>query len=84
MSKDRNCKHSLRSTCTISSNDAPLATFAAKKKYKLVAQKVRPILDTLPSRFCIEQNIIGDLLTNIPTLSPHPPPFTLNGRYTEE
>ena len=84
MSEDRNREHSLRSTCTISSNDAPLATFAAKKKYKPVAQKVRPILDTLPSRFCIERNIIGDPLANLPTLSPHPPPFTLNGCYTEE
>ena len=84
MSKDRNRKHSLRSTCMISSNDTLLATFAAKKKYKPVARKVRPILDTLPSRFCIERNIIGDPLTDIPTLSPHPPPFTPNGRYTEE
>ena len=54
MSEDRNREHSLRSTCMISSNDAPLATFVAKKKYKLVARKVRPILDTLPSRFRIK------------------------------
>ena len=40
MSEDRNREHSLQSTCTISSNNAPLATFAAKKKYKLVARKV--------------------------------------------
>ena len=84
MSEDRNREHSVRSTCTISSNDAPLATFVAKKKYKLVAQKVRPILDTLPSHFRIEHNIIGDPLADLPTLSPHPPPFTPNGRYTEE
>ena len=84
MSKDRNREHSVLSTCTISSNDAPLATFAAKKKYKPVARKVRPILDTLPLRFRIERNIIGDPLADLPTLSPHPPPFTLCGRYTEE
>ena len=36
MTKDPNHKHSLWSTCTISSNDALLTTFAAKKKYKLV------------------------------------------------
>ena len=36
MSKDHNCKHSLQSTCMISSNNAPPATFAAKKKYKPV------------------------------------------------
>ena len=76
MSKDSNREQSVLSTCTISSNDAPLATFAAKKKYKPVARKVRPILDTLPSRFRIERNIIGDPLADLPTLSPHPPPFT--------
>ena len=37
MSKDRDWEHCVRSTCMISSNDAPLATFAAKKKYKPVA-----------------------------------------------
>ena len=51
MSKDLNHEHSLWSTCMISSNNAPLATFMAKKKYKLVAQKVQLILDTLPSCF---------------------------------
>ena len=84
MSKDSNREHSVLSTCTISSNDAPLATFAAKKKYKPVPQKVRLILDTLPLHFCIKRNIIGDPLADLPTLSPHPPPFTLCGRYTEE
>ena len=84
MSKDCNFEHSVQSTCMISSNDTLLATFAAKKKYKPVTQKVRPILDTLPSRFCIECNIIGDPLADLPTLSPHPPPFTLCGHYTEE
>ena len=39
MSEDCNREHSLRSTCTISSNDALLATFTAKKKYKLVAER---------------------------------------------
>ena len=84
MSKDRNREHSLRSTCRITSNDAPLATFAAKKKYKPVARKVRLILDTLPSRFHIECKIIGDPLADLPTLSPHPPPFTTCGCYTKE
>ena len=40
MFKDHNREHSVQSTYTISSNDAPLATFVAKKKYKPVAQKV--------------------------------------------
>ena len=84
MSKDRNHKHSVQSTCTISSNNALLATFSVKKKYKPVARKVRPILDTLPSRFRIKRNIVGEPLADLPTLSPHPPPSTPCGRYTEE
>ena len=36
MHKDCNHKHSVRSTCMISSNDAPLTTFVVKKKYKPV------------------------------------------------
>ena len=40
MSKDRNCEHSVQSTCMLSSNNTPLATFVAKKKYKPVARKV--------------------------------------------
>ena len=75
MSKDHSCEHSLWSTCTISSIDTPLATFVAKKKYKLVARKVQLILDTLPLHFHIERNITGDLLADLPTLSRHPPPF---------
>ena len=84
MSKDRDREHSVQSTCTISSNDAPLTTFVVKKMYKPVAQKVRPILDTLHSRFHIERNIISNPLTDLPTLSPHPPPFTPCGCYTKE
>ena len=71
-----------RSPCTIFSADTPLATFATKKKYKPVARKVRPVLGTLPARFRIERNIIGDPLADIPLLSPHPPPFVPHGRYT--
>ena len=74
----------LRSTCTLFSADKPLATFAAKKKYKPVAQKVRPILGTLPSRFHIEQNIIGDPLAGLPALPTNPPPFAPCDRYTKE
>ena len=84
MSKDCSCKHSLQSTCMISSIDALLMTFMAKKKYKLVAQKVQLILDTLPLHFCIKCNITGDPLADLPTLSPHPPPFAPCGHYTEE
>jgi len=64
---------------------APLATFAAtKKKYKPVAKKVRPMLADLPERYRIIQNIVGDPLATMPTLSTHPPPFKPTGRYTED
>ena len=54
------------------------------KKYKPVAQKVRPIIGDLPSRFRIVRNIIGDPLTDLPRLSPLPPRFRPTGRYSEE
>ena len=59
-----------------------VSTFAAKRKYKPVALKTRPLLADLPDKFWIVQNIIGDPLADIPTISPTPPPFTPTGRYT--
>ena len=64
--------------------DTPLATFAVKKKYKLVALKVQLVLGTLPSRFCIERNITGNLLADILMLPLIPLPFVSHGCYTEE
>ena len=81
---DRDDEGLSRLTCTLFSTDEPLATFAAKKKYKPVARKVRPILSTLPSRFRIEWNIISDPLTGLPVLPTHPPPFAPRSRYTKE
>ena len=57
---------------------------SAKKKYKPVAHKVKPVLDDLPAKFHIIKNIIGDSLATLPVLYPHPPPYTLTGRYTQE
>ena len=54
------------------------------KKYKPVAQKVRPNIGDLPSRFRKFQNIIGDSLANLPQLSPLPLHFWLTGCYYEE
>ena len=73
-----------QSTCTLFSADELLTTFAVKKKYKPVIRKVWPILGTLPSCFCIEQNIISDPLMNLPVLPTHLPPFTPCSHYTEE
>ena len=73
-----------QSTCTLFSTDEPLVTFTAKKKYKLVARKVWPILGTLPSRFHIEWNIISDPLAGLPELPTHLPPFAPCGHYTRE
>jgi hypothetical protein len=54
------------------------------KKYKPVAVKVKPILDSLPDKFRIKREIIGDPLADMPKLDPNPPEFTPTGRYTEE
>jgi hypothetical protein len=55
-----------------------------KKKYKPIAQKVRPIIGKLPDKFRIRRNIVGDPLANIPALDPNPPPFQPTGRYMQE
>ena len=64
--------------------DTPLTTLVAKKKYKPVALKTCPVLSTLPSKFCIECNIIRDLLTDIPILPLILPPFAPHSCYTNE
>jgi hypothetical protein len=64
-------------------SDLPL-TIYAKRKYKPVAQKVRPIATGLSDRFRIRRAISGDPLAEIPTLLPNPPPFSPTGRYTQE
>ena len=67
-----------------STNSDQVSVLTAKKKYKPVALKTRPILADLPDKFRIIRNIIGDPLADMPTLSPNPPPFNLTGRYTTE
>jgi hypothetical protein len=57
---------------------------STKKKYKPVALKVKPVIGTLPDKFRIIRNIVGDPLKDIPKLPTHPPPFTPTGRYTQE
>ncbi|KAI5823059.1 hypothetical protein K523DRAFT_255846 [Schizophyllum commune Tattone D] len=61
------------------------STFAAaRKKYKPVALKVRPVQAQLPQKFHIERNIQGDPEEGMPTLPIHPPDFQPTGRYTAE
>lgn len=55
-----------------------------KKKYKPVAQKVRPVVTVLPKEFRITRNIVGDPLAEIPKLLQNPPRFRPTGRYTQE
>jgi hypothetical protein len=51
----------------------PVTTYiAAKKKYKPVHLKVKPVIGELPR---IIRNIIGDLLKDLPTLPMDPPGF---------
>jgi len=52
------------------------------KKYKPVALKVKPIFGTLPERFRITREIVGDPLQGMPKLPEHPPEFEPRGRYT--
>lgn len=56
----------------------------AKKKYKPVAKKIRPLLAELPDRFRIVRKEVGDPLAALPRLSPNPPPFKPTGRYTAQ
>jgi len=51
------------------------------KKYKPVALKVKPVLETLPERFRITREIIGDPLKNMPRLPERPPEFQTKGHY---
>ena len=64
------------------SSPPPAAVFG--KKYKPVAQKVKPVISALPQEFRIIRNIIGDPLADIPELETRPPAFVPTGRYTEE
>ena len=58
-------------------------TVLAGKKYKPVADKVRPVYQELPEKFRIVREIYGDPLLGMPELSTNPPEFTPTGRYTE-
>ena len=55
-----------------------------KKKYKPVAQKVKPIIAELPGQYWIIRDIKGDPLENILDLEKVPLPFTSKGWYTAE
>jgi hypothetical protein len=57
---------------------------SAKKRYKPVAKKVRPVIGELPEKFHIECKIIGNPLDDLPILNPNPPPFIPSNRYTLE
>ena len=57
---------------------------SAKKKYKPVHLKVRPIATTLPDKFRIRREITGDPLADLPQLRTNPPPFQPTGRYTAD
>jgi len=54
------------------------------KIYKPMALKVKPVLGTLPERFRITREIVGNLLQGIPELPEHPPEFKPRGCYTLE
>ncbi|KAG6870482.1 hypothetical protein C0995_012701, partial [Termitomyces sp. Mi166 len=55
-----------------------------KKKYKLVALKVKPVASTVPEDFHVERDIKGDPLADMPPLNPNPPPFLPTECFTEK
>ena len=64
-------------------SEAQASTFVTRK-YKLVAKKVHAVLAELPEKYRITCNIVGEPLTDMPTLSPNPPDFQPTSRYTAE
>ena len=62
---------------------APVAVFAGKK-YKKVANRIKPVATTLPEDFRIVRNIVGNPLETLPVLPVRPPHFEPRGRYTLE
>ena len=57
----------------------------AKKKYKPVHLKVRPVKTELPKEYRIVRNITGDPLSILPVIDyANIPDFTPTGRYTRE
>ena len=66
-------------------NQNPIPIFiSAKKKYKLVHLKVKPVIGALPDKFRIVRNIIGDPLKDLLTLLTKTPKFKPTGCYTQE
>ncbi|KAG6838643.1 hypothetical protein C0991_006611, partial [Blastosporella zonata] len=55
-----------------------------KKKYKPVALRTKPVTASIPDKLCIERNIIGDPLRDIPILSVNPPPYIPTGCFNQE
>ena len=66
-----------------SQNPIPIY-ISAKKKYKLVHLKIKPVIRELPDKFRIVRNIIGNHLKDLPTLPTDPPKFKPTGCYTRE
>ncbi|KAG2067660.1 hypothetical protein BDR04DRAFT_946564, partial [Suillus decipiens] len=52
--------------------------------YKKVANQVKPVATTMPSRACIVCRFPEDPLLSLPTVSPNPPEFTPGTRLTVE
>ena len=66
------------------SEDEPIVSVYAGKKYKPVALKVKPVYTELPDQYRIKREIKGDPLEGMPSLNPKPPDFVPTGRYSKE
>jgi len=66
------------------SEDKPIVSVYAGKKYKPVALKVKPVYTELLDQYRIKREIKGDPLEGMPSLNPEPPEFVPTGRYSKE
>ncbi|KZV80956.1 hypothetical protein EXIGLDRAFT_567361, partial [Exidia glandulosa HHB12029] len=55
-----------------------------KRKYKPVAKRVRPVMDTLPPQFRIVRKIPSDPMIGLPTVPTKPPNFVPTAHMTAE
>ena len=76
--------HINKVTTNVPLTDSTTSSLLGKKKYKPVVQKIRVVAADLPNKFCIECNISGNPLVEMPSLPTNPPLFTLIGCYTTE
>src|ERR1700743_3457785 len=82
--KKNGLKDSQRRPTKLTKVNKPVEQSFARKKYKPVALKTKPVYGDLPEKYRVKREIIGDPLKDIPMLPTNPDDFEPTGRYTEE